>query len=198
MKLKRTSVIILALVMMLTLSQAAFAKNTAGVVLGYNNGRFMALGEWTTTTTSASELLVAAGIVFGGGSSIAIPAEVAWRYDFYRLTLGNTSLGYLAFGAKVKANAYITFGTGGDAAISAGLGLYGNWFINPRWSVGTNFTILNFEIMPVFHFGVPLSNITNVTYNISSSLALKLEFGYNRFRVDKNNYHVGLGAAFTF
>ena len=198
MKLKRTSVIILALVMMLTLSQAAFAKNTAGVVLGYNNGKFMALGEWTTTTTSASELLVAAGIVFGGGSSIAIPAEIAWRYDFLRLTLGNTSLGYLTFGAKVKANAYITLGTGGGAAISAGLGVYGNWFINPRWSVGTDFTILNFAIMPNFEFKVPLSNITKVTYNISSSMAVKLEFGYNRFQIAPNNYYVGLGAAFTF
>ena len=196
--MKKLVVIVLAMLLVLATASTAFAKNTVGIALGFNAGQFMVLGEWRTTTTAASELSVQAGLGVSNSSVVSIPAEIGWKFDFLKITLNNVRLGNLVFGGKAKADAYVAFGASGNASLSASAGLYVNWFINSRWTVGTQFTILALGILPTLEFLVPLSNITNATYNLSSVSALKFEFGYNKFILKGNNFHVDLALELSF
>ena len=196
--MKKSVVIVLAMLLVLTTTCTAFAKNTVGIALGFNAGQFMVLGEWRTTTTTASELSVQAGLGVSNGSVVSIPAEIGWKFDFLRITLNNVTLGHLVFGGKAKADAYVAFGASGNASLSASAGLYVNWFINSRWTVGTQFVILALGVLPTLEFLVPLSNITNATYNLSSVAALKFEFGYNKFILKGNNFHADIALELSF
>ena len=196
--MKKSVVIVLAVLLVLATASTAFAKNTVGIALGFNTGQFMVLGEWRTTTTTASELSIQAGLGVSNGSVVSIPAEVGWKFNFLKITLNNVRLGHLVFGGKVKADAYVAFDASGNASLSASAGLYVNWFINSRWTVGTQFTILALGVLPTLEFLVPLSNITNATYNLSSVSALKFEFGYNKFILKGKNFHVDLALELSF